>query len=66
MFKKSVLLSGFNSSWTKSVPAFPSLWKVLAEMQERDRGAGVTFMEDCSKVCISVNCVFPMPIHGPD
>jgi len=41
---------GFNSSFSADVEPFPSLWKVLAEFQKRDRLADKNAGDEMEKV----------------
>jgi len=47
---------GFNSSWTKDVGPYPSLWRVLEELQKRERLVNQAVVENLSKVC-NVYCI---------
>jgi len=45
---------GFNSSFSADIEPFPSLWRVIMELQKRDRLAEATAKEEFEKVCFVV------------
>ena len=49
---KFISILGWNSSWTKDVGPFPSLWRVLEEMLNRDRLMTLKAQKDAGKVKI--------------
>jgi len=46
---------GWNSSWTKDVGPFPSLWTVLEELQNRDRLMTLKAQKDAAQVKYLIN-----------
>ena len=52
---KLISILGWNSSWTKDVGPFPSLWRVLEEMLNRDRLMTLKAQKDAGKVKNKLN-----------